>query len=104
LWKRFARSHTCTVKLIIRIIHLIATEYGFQATLIKRLIMGYKGQSLNKWLYLFPYFWEYGGFFCVLTSKTMYLATPIIIVVGLWLNQRVESIHYLTITHYHYTH
>ena len=51
----FARCHTCTVKLIVGIIHLIDTKDGFQTTLIKCLIVSHQWQSLDEWLNLLPY-------------------------------------------------
>jgi hypothetical protein len=89
-WKSLAGSHTSTVEFIIWIIHLVTTEYSLQATLIESLVMGNEGKSFNQRLNLLPYLWEYRCFFGILTSKAMHLRTPIIIVIGLWLNQRVE--------------
>ena len=102
LWKSFARSHTCTMEFIIRIVHLITTEHSFQATFIESLVMGHKRQSLYQWLYLLPNHRKYRSLFCVSASESMHLRTPIIIIVGLWLNQRVERIHDLTITYNHH--
>ena len=60
--------------------------------------MGYEGKSLNQWLYLLPNFREDGGILCILRRETMNLGTPIIIIIGLRLNQRVEGIHDLAIS------
>ena len=65
LWKSLARSHTSAVELVIRIVHLITTEYGFQATLIEGLVVGHEGQTLNQGLDLFPNLGEYWGLFCI---------------------------------------
>jgi hypothetical protein len=90
LWKSLAGSHTSTVELVIRIVHLIATEDGFQATLIESLVMGHEGKALYQWLYLFPDNGEYGGLLGVLACQSMNLGTPIIIIVRLWLDQGIE--------------
>jgi hypothetical protein len=37
------RSYKSAMELIVRIVHLVASEYGFQATLVERLIMSYEG-------------------------------------------------------------
>ncbi len=103
LWKSLARSNACAVKLVIRIIHLVTTEDSLQATLIECLIMGHEGKALYQWFYLFPYFWEHWSLFSILTSEAMHLSTPIIIVIWLWLDQRIESIYDFTITHNHYS-
>ena len=47
LWECLARSDAGAVERIIRIVHLVTTENGFQTTLIKSLIMGHQWQSLN---------------------------------------------------------
>ena len=49
------------VELIVGVVHAIDTEDGFKTAFVKRFVVGYKGQALNKWLYLRPYLWEYGG-------------------------------------------
>ena len=103
MWKSLARSHTCAMEFVIRIVHLITTEHCFQATLIKGLVVSHKRKPLNQWFNLFPDLWEHWGLLCVLSSQAMYLSTPVIIIVGLWLDQRVEGIYGLTITHYHHS-
>ena len=92
-----ARSDAGAVERIIRIIHLVSAKDGLQTTLIECFIMGYEGKSLDQWLYLFPDFREDGGVLCVLTRETMHLGTPIIIIIGLRLDQRVEGIYNLAI-------
>ena len=62
----FARCHTCTVKLIVGIIHLIDTKDGFQTTLIESFVMCHQWQSLDEWLNLLPYLgkdWRIVGVF-----------------------------------------
>ena len=77
-------------------------EYGFQATLIEGFVMSHKGKSLNQRFDLLPNFRKHRCLLCVSASESMHLRTPIIIIVGLWLNQRVERIHDLTITYNHH--
>ena len=87
LWECLARSDAGAVERIIRVVHLVSAEDSLQTTLIESLVMGYEGKSLDQWLYLLPNFREDGGILCILTRKTMYLGTPIVIVVGLWFDQ-----------------
>ena len=61
--------------------------------------MGYEWQAFYQRLYLRPYFGEYWCVLSVFLAETMHLRTPIIIIVRLWLDERVERIHYLAITH-----
>jgi hypothetical protein len=89
----------CVVELVVRIIHLIDTEHRFQASFVKRFVVGNKWQALDKRLYLCPYLGKHRSFVGVGTAKAMHSATPIIIIVGLWLNKGIEGIHYLPIPH-----
>ena len=50
----------------------------------------------NKLLEAFP--WEYGCIICIFMTKAMYLTAPVVIIVWLRLNERVESINNLAIT------
>ena len=102
LWKSLTRCNACAQEFIIRIVHLIATEDSFQARFIEGFVMCHKGKAINQRLYLFPHLRKYRCIFSVLTSQAMHLAAPIIIIVGLRLDQRIKSIYNLAITHYHY--
>ena len=75
------------MEFIIRIIHLITTKYGFQTTLIKSFVMRHERESLYQRLYLSPNIWKDGSIVCILTTETVNLRTPIVIVVWLWLNE-----------------
>ena len=79
-----ARSCKRVVELIVRIVHLIDTEYGLQTTFIKGLVVSHKGQTLYQGFYLRPYFGEYWCVLSVFLAETMHLRTPIIIIVRLW--------------------
>ena len=59
LWKSLAGGHTGAVKLVIRIVHLVTTEDGFQATLIEGFVVGHEGKALYQGLYLFTHLREY---------------------------------------------
>jgi hypothetical protein len=98
--KNSARYAQGIVKLIIRVIHLIDTEDGLQTTFIKGTIMGHKGQTFYQRFYLSPYLGEHGGIVRILTAEAVNLAAPVIIVVGLWLDQGVERIYNLSVPDY----
>ena len=49
-------------ELIVRVVHLIDTKHGFQTSLVKRLIVSHKWQTINQRFYLLPYLWEDGRF------------------------------------------
>lgn len=86
------------IELIVRIIHLIYTKDGFQATLIKGPVVSDQRQPLYQRLYLCPNLWEHGCIVRVFMAESVHLTAPIIIIVRLGLDERIERIHYLAIT------
>ena len=102
MWKSTTGSHTGAMEFVIRIVHLVTAENGLQAALVKSFVVGHEWQTLNQRLYLLPYFWEDWCLFRILSAEAVDLAAPIIIVVRLRLNQRIERIYNLTIPDYHH--
>ena len=49
-----------------------------------------KRQSFNQRFYLFPHFRENRGSVRIVTTQPMYLTAPLVIIVWLWLDERVE--------------
>ena len=92
------------VELVVRIIHLITTEYCLQAAFIEGSIMSHKGQALNQRLYLRPHFWKDGSIICILTAEAVNLRTPVVIVVWFRLNEGVEGIYNLSVPDNNYAH
>ena len=88
------------VELIVGVVHAIDTKDGFKTAFVKRFVVGYKGQALDKRLYLCPYLREDRGIVRVLLTQAMHLRTPVVVIVGLWLYEGIERIYYLTIAHY----
>ena len=101
-WPTLARCYAGAIELIVGKVHLIDTEDSFQTTLVEGLVMSHQRQSLNKRLYLPPHFGEYGCILCIFSTKAMHLTTPVVIILRLWLDKRIELIHYLPTPHYHY--
>ncbi len=66
--KHSARDTKGVVKLIIWIVHLIATEGSLEATLVERFVVCHEGQTLNHWFYLSPYFREEWGRVGIVTT------------------------------------
>lgn len=103
LWESTTGGDTGTEERIVRIVHLVHAEDGLQATFVESFIVGNKGKAFNKRFYLRPYLWEYGGIVGIVTAQSMHLAAPVIIIVRLWLNKRIERIYYLAIPYNYYT-
>ena len=66
--------------------------------------MSHQWQALNQRFYLCPDLWEYWRIISILTAKAMNLTAPVVIIVGLWLNEGVERIHNLTVPDNNNTH
>ena len=66
--KHSASDTKGVVKLIVGVVHLIATEGSLEATLVEGLVVCHKGQSFNKWFYLSPHFREEWGRVGIVTA------------------------------------
>lgn len=89
-------------ELVVGIIHLIATEDGFQTCLVERLVVGNERQPFYQRLYLSPHLGKDGSLLSVVSRKTMHPCACIIIIVGFGLDERIESIGDLAIPHNHH--
>ena len=87
------------VKAVFWIIHLIHAMYGFETALVKSCIVGNQRKTLDQWFNLFPYFWENRRIFSVLRAQSMNLLAIPLIVFRLRVNQTIESIGNLAVTH-----
>ena len=85
--KHSARDTKGVIKLIVGIVHLIYTEGCLEATLVEGFVMCHEGQSFNKWFYLSPNFREEWGRVGIVTTQSVNLRAPVVIVVRLRLNE-----------------
>ena len=76
-----AASLVSAMKFVIGIVHLIATEDGFQAAFVESFVVCYQRKSFYHGCYLCPYFGKDRGIVRVLTGEPMYLGVPIAIVI-----------------------
>ena len=77
---------------IVRIVHLVCSESGTKAALIKRTVMGHEWQTSNKWFHLCPHLIEHWGILCVLSCQTMNVGTYSVEIIGFRMNERIECI------------
>ena len=77
--------------------------HGLQTALVKGFVVSHQWQSFNHWFYLSPYVWEYRCIFSIVAAKPMYLTAPVVVVIRLWLDKRVERINYLAIPYDDYS-
>ena len=88
VWKIRESLPSCSegvIKRIVGIVHLIGTEYGFQAAFVKSFVMCNEWQPLNKWLYLCPHIWKGWRIVGILLTQAVNTATYIVVIVWLWL-------------------
>ena len=108
IWEAVAetapRGGEGVVEAIVRIIHLIHLERGFQATFVETAVVCHKRQPLDKGGYLLPNIGEYRCSVGILGPQSVHpLAEPLVIF-GLRMYEAVERIHYLSATHDHDPH
>ena len=94
-----ARCHTGAIEHVVGIVHLIDTEDGFQAALIEGLVVGHKGKIGNLGLYLLPYLGKDGSILGIISTQAVHLTAPVVVIIWLWLDERVEPVSNLTVTH-----
>ena len=102
LSKVFARGATSAIKLIVRVIHLVATHHGLQATFIERAIVRHQRQALNERLDLSPDVWKHGRVLGVLLGDAVDERVPIKIIIRLWLDEGIERVHKLALANNHH--
>ena len=85
-------------ELVLGIIHLIGAEDGAKAAFVKGAVMGYQREAFDQRLNLCPHIGENWGIVGVSTAQAMHLSAPVVIIVGLGLDERVELVHNLPVT------
>ena len=86
-------------------IHRIEKGENILSPMFLALILFYSEIYLDySFLQLLPYFGKYWCILCIAFRDTMYPLTPIIIVVRFRLDQTVERVNYLPVTHHDYSH
>ena len=96
-------SREGVVELIVGIVHLIDTEHGLEAPLVETGVVRNERESLDERFYLLPDVWEYRCIFSSLRAKTVYLLAEPLVVLRLGVDETVEGVHNLSVTHYHHS-
>ena len=99
-----ARSPAGAKELVFRIVHLIDSEHGPEAALVKRTVVRHEGQSGDERLDLSPHDGEYGGVVGVLVRESVYRLTEPGVVVGFGMDERVERVGDDATAHHHHAH
>lgn len=87
------------VELVVRVIHLIAAENGFQAIFVEGFVVGNERETFEAGRYPTPHFGKDVGITCVVFRQSMYLRAPEIVVFRLGFDEGIERIDHLTIAH-----
>ena len=99
-----ARGPAGAKELVIRIVHLIDAEHGFEAALVKGAVVRHEGQSGDERLDLSPHDGKYGRVVGVLMRKSVHLLTEPGVVVGFGMDERVERVGDDATAHHHHAH
>ena len=108
VWQSFpemlSRGATSAIKLIVRVIHLVATHYGFEAAFVERAVVCHEGQALNERLDLTPNVREHGSVLGVLLGDAVDERVPIEVIVRLGLDEGIERVDKLALADNHHAH
>ena len=99
-----ARSLAGAEELVVGIVHLIDTEHGPEAALVKRTVVRHQWQPFDQRFDLPPHDREDGRVVGVFVRESVYLLTEPGVVVRLWMDKRVERVGDDAAAHHHHTH
>ena len=96
-------SREGVVELVVGIVHLIDTEYGLEASFVETGVVRNEGEALDERFNLLPDVREYRCIFGVLRPKSVYLLAEPLVVLRFGMDETVERVHNLPVTHYHHS-
>ena len=96
-------SREGVVELVVGIVHLIYLEDSLETSLVETGVVRNQRESLDERFYLLPDVWEYGCIFSVLRSKSVNPLAEPLVVLRLGVDETVEGVHNLPVTHYHHS-
>lgn len=99
-----ARSDKGAVELVLGIGHAVFGEDGFEAVLVKRLVVHHERKPLQAIGNLRPYLGERLCRVGILADKAMNLSSPIGVVIRFGADKRVEPIDYLAAAYDYHAH
>ena len=96
-------SREGVVELVVGIIHLIYLEDSLETSFIETGVVRNEREALDERFNLLPDVWEYRCIFSILWTKPVYLLTEPLVVLRLGVDETVEGVHNLPVTHYHHS-
>ena len=96
-------SRQGVVELVVWVVHLIYLEDSLETSFIETGVVRNEGEALDERFNLLPDVWEYRCIFGVFRPKSVYLLAEPLVVLRLGVDETVEGIHNLPVTHYHHS-
>ena len=100
--KVFARGATGAIKLIVRVIHLVAAHHSLEAAFVEGTVVRHQGQALDKRLNLPPDVRKHGRVLGVGLRDAVDHRVPIKIIIWLGLDEGIERVHELPFPNNHH--
>ena len=91
------------MELIVGIVHPIDTEHGLETSFIETGVVRNEGEALDERFNLLPDVWEYRCIFSVLRPQTVNPLAEPLVVLRIGVDETVEGVHNLPVTHYHHS-
>ena len=86
------------IERVVGVVHLIAAEYGFQATFVEGFVVRHEGQALYAGRNLGPYLGEEWRALRVDGCETMHLRAEVVVNFGFGFDERIELVHFNAIS------
>ena len=96
-------SREGVVELIFGVVHLIYLEDSLETSFIETGVVRNEGEALDERFNLLPDVWEYRCIFGVLRPKSVYLLAEPLVILRFGMDETVERVHNLPVTHYHHS-
>ena len=96
-------SRQGVVELIVGVVHLIYLEGSLETSFIETGIVRNEGEALDERFNLLPDVREYRCIFGVLRPKSVYLLAEPLVVLRFGMDETVERVHNLSVTHDHHS-
>ena len=95
-------SRQGVVELVVWVVHLIYLEDSLETSFIETGVVRNQREPLDERFNLLPDVWEYRCIFGVLRPKSVYLLAEPLVILRFGMDETVEGVHNLPVTHYHH--
>ena len=95
-------SREGVVELVVGVVHPIYLEDCLETSFVETGVVRNEGEALDERFNLLPDVWEYRCIFGVLRPKSVYLLAEPLVILRFGMDETVEGVHNLPVTHYHH--